>query len=55
VLGAGLMYAAFSSLVWALGASTGASMAAGAAAGILTGGIVAMPFVQRLRRLLEHD
>jgi hypothetical protein len=53
VIGGGLMFWAFSSFVWALGAGTAVSLAVGGVVGILFGGFVATPFVQRLRRLLQ--
>ncbi len=45
-----LMFTAFASLVWSLGASEPLSYVVGAAVGILTGGLIATPLAQRARR-----
>ncbi len=48
-----LIFMAFASFVWSLGASVPLSYVAGAAMGILTGGLIATPLVQRVLRLLR--
>ena len=53
VTGCGLMFMAFSSFVFVLGAGTAVSHVAGAVLGVFFGGLVAAPFAQRLRRLLR--
>ena len=51
VVAGGLAFTAFASLVWAFSANIPLSYFAGAVVGILTGGLVATPFVQRVLRL----
>jgi hypothetical protein len=51
VVAGGLMFTAAASLIWSFGFSPSVSYVAGAAMGILTGGLVATPLIQRVRRL----
>ncbi|MBA2713364.1 MAG: hypothetical protein H0U55_07410 [Rubrobacteraceae bacterium] len=51
VVAGGFTFTAFASLVWAFSANIPLSYFAGAVVGILTGGLIATPLVQRVLRL----
>lgn len=53
VVGGGAWYMAFSTLIFVLTSSVPVGYGVGAVTGLLFGGLVATPFVRRLRRLLK--
>lgn len=55
VVGAGAWYMAFSTLIFVLTSSLAVGQGVGAVTGILFGGLVTTPLIQRLRRLLESS
>ena len=55
VVGGGAWFVAFSSLIWLLTWSLPVGYGVGAVTGVLFGGLVATPLVQRLRRLLRSS
>ena len=54
VVAGGAWFLAFSSLIWSFTVDTTVSYAAGAVTGVLFGGLVATPLVQRLLRLMSQ-
>ncbi len=55
VVGGGAWFMAFGSLIWLLTFSVPVGYGVGAVTGVLFGGLVATPFVQRLRRILRSS